>query len=311
MAIRRPKVLLSGVALVWRHQRVLWLLYFANLLLALVGTRAVVDRTGDILNHSLAADRLVDRFELGLYYELRLHPSLPFSTSRPMLLYSSLLFVLFMLFAIGGVLTAYYEDRRLDAGGFFRACGEHFWCFFRLMIYFVTALIPIGILVRLAGALYHKVNQQSISPFPAVYALAVAVTIIALLMMCLRLWFDLAQLISLAEGERNMRRALQSAARLLRHNFGSLFWLYLRISMLGWIGFTLCMHLWMMHIPPDGIRASFVVSQATIVFWLAIRLWQRASEARWYRERGAALDVPEPNVEPSPSTPVTSEPQLV
>jgi hypothetical protein len=179
------------------------------------------------------------------------------------------------------------------------------------MIYFVIGLIPIGILARLAGALYHKVNQQSISPFPAVHALEVAVTIIALLMMCLRLWFDMAQLISLAEGERNMRRALKRAARLLRHNFGSLFWLYLRISMLGWIGFALCMHLWIVHIPPAGIRASFVVSQATIVFWLAIRLWQRASEARWYRERSTALDVAEPIVKPSPSAPIPSEPQLV
>jgi hypothetical protein len=311
MAVRRPRPFLSGAALVWRHQRVLWLLYFANLLLALAGTRAVVDRTGEILNHSLAADSLVHGFDLGLYSELRLHPSLPFSASRPLLLYSSLLFALFMLFATGGVLAAYYEDHRLDAGGFCQACGGHFWRFLRLMIYFVIALIPIGILAWLAGALFHKVNQQAISPFPAVHLLEIAATIIVLLVMCLRLWFDVAQVIAVAEGEKNMRRALKSSARLLRHNFSSLFWLYFRISVLGWIGFALGMHLWLMRIPPEGIRASFVLSQAAIVFWLAIRLWQRASEARWYRERDAALDVPEPVVEPSPSAPVTSEPQLV
>jgi hypothetical protein len=309
MAVARPKTFLAGAALVWRRQRILWLVYFANLLLALVGTRAAVERTGEILNHSMAADRLVYGFDLGPYFELRLHPNLPFSASRPMLLYSSLLFALFMLFATGGVLAAYYQDRRLTAGAFFQSCGEHFWRFFRLMIYFLIALIPVGILARLGGVLYHRINLQAISPFPAVHALEVAAAIAVLLAMCLRLWFDIAQVIAVAEGENRMHRALKSSARLLRHNFGSLFWLYFRISILGWIGFAGGMHAWMMHIPPDGIRTSFVVSQATIIFWLSLRLWQRASEAIWYREFPHPLNVPAPSLQPSSASQITSEPQ--
>jgi hypothetical protein len=311
MAGARPKTFLAGAALVWRHQRVLWLVYIANLLLAFVGTRAAVDRTGEILNHSLAADRLVHGFSLGAYYELKLHSNLPFSASRPMMIYSSILFALFMLFTTGGVLAAYYEDRRLTAGDFLQACGQHFWCFLRLMVWFAIALIPVGILMGLAGILYHRVNQQSISPFPAVHIFEVVAAIIVLLLMCLRLWFDMAQVIAVAEGETKMRRALKSSAHLLRHNFGSLFWLYLRISLLGWIGFWFGLHVWMEHLRPEATGAALFVSQAMIVFWLAIRLWQRASEALWYRQLSAALVVPVPLAMPSPAAPAQSEPQPV
>ena len=311
MAGAGPKTFLAGAAIVWRHQRILWLVYFINLLLATVGTRGAVARTGAILNHSLAAERLVHGFSLGAYMELWLHPSLPFSSSRPMMLYAVILFAVFMLFATGGILTSFFEDRRLTAGNFFQACGDYFWRFLRQMMWFAVALIPVGILAALAGALGRRVNQQSISPFPAVHTVEVAAVIIVVLMMCLRLWFDMAQVIAVAEGETKMRRALKSSARLLRHNFGSLFWLYLRISLLGWIGFWLGLHMWMEHLRPEAIRGAFLVSQAMIVFWLATRLWQRASEALWYRERLPEPMVPAPLVPPSPVAEAPSELQPV
>jgi hypothetical protein len=303
----RPKTFLAGAAIVWRHQRVLWLVYFVNLLLATFGTRGVVARSGEILNQSLAAERLVHGFSLGTYMELALHPSLPFTASRPMMLYSAMLFALFMLFATGGVLTAYYEDSRQTAGHFFQACGEHFWRFLRLLIWFTLALIPVGVLLRLTGVLYRRVDRQSISPFPALHIVEVAAVIILVLMISLRLWFDMAQVIAVAEGQRNMRHALKRSAILLRHNFGSLFWLYLRISLLGWVGLWLGLHLWMEHLRPEAIGRAYFVSQAIIIFWLATRLWQRASETIWYRERLPELMVPAPLVPPSPVEQVPSE----
>jgi hypothetical protein len=311
MAGAKPKTFLAGAALVWRHQRVLWLVYIANLILAFVGTRAASERTGEILNHSLTANLLVHGFNLGAYFELKLHPSLPFSASRSMMFYSAMLFTFFMLFATGGVLTAYYEDRRMPAGEFFRACGEHFWRFLRMTVWSAIALIPVGISTSLAGVLYRGVNRRFISPFPAVHVLEIAAAVIVLLLMCWRLWFDMAQVIAVAEREKNMRHALKSSALLLRHNFGSLFWLYLRITLLGWIGFVLGLQIWMEYLRPEATKAAFLVGQVTIIFWLAIRLWQRASEALWYREHSPTLSVPAPLPAPSPATMPTSELQPV
>jgi hypothetical protein len=308
MAGARPKTFFAGAALVWRRQRVLWVLYAANLFLAFFGTRAVVTRSGDILNHSLRAERLVHGFDLGAYYELMLHPALPFSGSRPMMVYSAILFTVFMLFATGGLLSAYHEERQLTTGEFCRACGEHFWRFLRLMICFAVAMVPIGVLVSLSGAAYRKVDQQSISPFISVHVLEAATAIIILLAMCIRLWFDMAQVIAVAEGETRMRRALKLSGVLLWRNFASLFWLFARVSFVGWIGFYLGMRIWMSHLRPESLAASFVVSQAVIVFWLATRLWQRASEVLWYRQRSHALSVPEPVAPPPHVAPAPLEP---
>jgi hypothetical protein len=311
MAVGKPKAFLAGAALVWSHQRVLWFVYIANFALAFVGNRGAVERTADILNHSLEADRLVNGFNIGTYMELKHNPNLPFSASRPMMLYSAILFAVFMLFATGGVLAAYYEDRRFTTGAFFQACGEHFWRFLRLMIYFAIVLIPVGFLTHLAGALYRKVNRESISPFPAIHVLEASVVVILVLAMCLRLWFDMAQVIAVADGEKNMRRALRSSAVLLRRNFGSLFWLSLRISLFGWIGFGLGLYFWMEHLSPESIRAALFLSQAMIVFWLATRLWQRASEALWYRQHLDAVYVTEPLPVPSPVESGLLEPEPV
>ncbi len=295
----------------WRRQRVLWLLYFVNLILGFVGTRGIVTRTGEILNHSLEAGRLVHGFDLGAYTDLMLHPGLPFSGSRPMLVYSAILFTLFMLFATGGLLSAYYQDRRMNTGDFFRACGEHFWPFLRLMISFAIAMSPVGILTRLSGVAYNRVEERSISPLSAVHVLEAAAVVIILLSMCVRLWFDMAQVIAVAEGETRMRRALKFSAILLWHNFGSLFWLFARVSLVGWIGFYLGMRVWMTHLGPESLGGSFVVSQAVIVFWLATRLWQRASETLWYRQSTATLSVPEPVMPPLQVAPAPLEPVAI
>jgi len=303
MAELKPKTFLAGARLVWRQQRALWLIYAANLVLASVATRDPLARTAAILNHSLAGWRLVHGFDLGAYVELQLHPSMPFNGGRPVMVYSAMLFAIFLLFVTGGLLTAYYQDRRLSPGPFFAACGEYFWRLLRLMIYFTVALVPIGILAAVAGALFKKIDRESISPFPSWYFLALAAAIIAALLLSARLWFDLAELLAVADGEDSMRRTLGRAAKLLRGNFLALFWLYLRISLIGWIGFWLGLYVWMEHLRPEATTQAVLMSQALIVFWLATRLWQRASGALWLRQFEPQLNSQAPGVPAQPPAP--------
>ena len=73
---------------------------------------------------------------------------------------------------------------------------------------------------------------------PAVHFFEAAAVVVLLLMICIRVWFDMAQVIAVAEDERRMRKALRRSATLLRHNFLSLYWLYLRVSLIAWIVFA-------------------------------------------------------------------------
>src|SRR5277367_1662388 len=303
MADTKPKTFFSGAALVWHSQRILWLLYAVNLVLVRSMTYETKERVSKILDHRLAAGQILHGFDLGAVISLGSHSELPFLGLRSGLVHSSLLFTLFMLFATGGILAAYYSGDRLKAGPFFEACGHHFWRFFRLTLYLLIVLIPVGLLAWGAETLYDRIDKQSISPMPAVHFFEAAIALLLLVVICIRVWFDMAQVIAIAEDERRMRKALRRAASLLWHNFGSLLWLYLRISLLAWVVFLLGVHFWMYHLRPESTGIALALSQLLIIFWLATRLWQRASESIWYREHQRAIAASAPAYDPPPITP--------
>lgn len=301
---RKPKTFAAGARLVWRRQRVLWWIYAVNLVLGLCATGGMVQRAGDILNHSLAAGRLVHGFDISAVSELAMRPDNPVAPGSTTLFFA-FLFAAFMLFATGGVLATYCRDDRLPAGQFFEACGYQLWRFVRLLIYFAIVLVPVGLLEFGAGKIYDRIDNKAISPFPAVWFFVASAVVIVVLLMCLRLWFDMAQVIAVADDERRMHKALRRAATLVRRNFGSLFWLYFRVSLVGCVVFALAAQYWKNYMRPESLFSVLLWSQLMIVFWLATRLWQRASEALWYRQHQSAVyesaPVMTPELAPTPS----------
>jgi hypothetical protein len=295
MAHATPRTFFSGAALVWRRQRIVWLIYIVNFVLAYFATRGTNERIAAILDHSVAADQLVHGFNLGAFGSLAMSPESPFGGSVPASLSAAILFTIFMVFATGGILATYYSGQRLPAGAFFEACGHNFWRFVRLTIYLLIVLIPVFIIGGIAHHVFDRIAQQSISPMPAVHFFEAAAVVILLLLICIRVWFDMAQVIAVAEDERRMRKALRRAA--------GLFWLYFRVSLIAWIVFAAGVHIWMSHLHPESILAPFLLSQFLIIFWQACRLWQRASECIWYREHQRAIAVATPAYEPMPVTP--------
>jgi hypothetical protein len=215
------------------------------------------------------------------------------------------------LFATGGILAAYVLDEKPTTTAFFEAAGHHFWRFFRLLIYLAIVLLPIAGLAAAASAMYTHIDEQSISPYSGDHFVEATAVVILLLMIIVRVWFDMAQVIAVAEDEKKMHRALRRAFGLLRRNFFSLFWLYLRVSIIAWALFAFGLYAWTHILQPQSNVAAFLISQLMIAIWIATRLWQRASEALWYRNY-QANQVPEPAWTPAPAAmymPAAAEPQ--
>lgn len=288
MAEGKPKTFWSGAGLVWRRQRVLWWIFIVNFMFAALGTIGIDERVAGTLDHSLSSARLLHGFDVSAVFELSVQPEGPFRRPEPTFYMSAVLFAIFYLFATGGVLLTYYRDEKPTTAWFFEACGNFFWRFMRLAIFFLLALIPVAILIKVADMVTDRINDRAISPYPAVWFELGAAIGILFLAICLRLWFDMAQVIAVAEDERRIRRALREAAALLRKNFGSLFWLYFRISLLAWVIFGAALQYWKNYLRPESLGRAFLLAQLMIVFWLATRLWQRASETLWYRNHQAS-----------------------
>ncbi len=301
----RPKTFASGAGLVWRWQRIVWWIFIVNLVFAVFAVRGLVERAAPAMDHSLASQRLVDGFDTSALAELMAQPDSPIEAPGAAVFHYSVIFAIFMVFVAGGILATYYNDAKPTTTAFFEACGHHFWRFVRLVIYMLLAFIPIGILIAICRAIQDRIEDKSISPYSSVYFSYAAALVVLLLLIVLRLWFDMAQIIAAAEDETRMHRALRRAASLLWHNFGSLFWLYLRISLLAWIFCGVALHFWMYHLRPQATTAAFLLGQAIVLFWIGTRLWQRASEVLWYRNFRAAgvaesASSPAPSPEPAP-----------
>lgn len=295
----KPGAFFAGASLVWTRQRILWWIFGVNLVLAFLGTHSVAhflaDDAGVSLNHSLESSRrLVHGFDVSALAEVGSLPEAPLRGMSAMLLMPSFLFTLFMLFMTGGLLLSYQDDLPVDSGGFFEACGGHFWRFVRLLIYFAIAMIPVGILWPIVGKIYSDIDDVAISPYPGPGFMCVATVAILFLLMCLRLWFDMAQVMAVAEDERRMHRVLRRSAALVWNNFGALFWLYLRIRVIGCVLFGTGLYVWMMKLRPEATRVAFALGQVMILLWLGTRLWQRASEVEWYKQYRAAQYTPVP-----------------
>jgi hypothetical protein len=295
----------GGAGLVWRRQGVLWWIFAVNLLLALAGTLPMASRTSDVLNNSLESAKLVHGVDLPALLGLAMDPRHPLSSGVPALGFA-LVFFVFMVLIEGGVLEVYRLDRKLTRAEFFGACGTFFWRFARLLLYSLIVLIPIFLAAQFVVNRSDKLGRDAAPPLAGFWFEAAGLVIVLFLLMAVRLWFDLAQVDAVREGERAMRRSLRRAARAMRGNFWRLFWIFFRISLAGWIFLAAAFWVWATLVRPEWILVSFLLSQAVLLVWLGTRLWQRASETLWY-ERQLPLLVPAssgPELSPAqPSTP--------
>lgn len=284
----KPKFFLAGLRQLCRRQSLLWWVYFFNLLLALLATRGFSSRAGDALNHSLDASRLLHRVDISALIELAEQPENPLRPAGPAMTGGAVVFFIFMLLATGAILQTYRRDARLNTQEFFESGGRYFWRFLRLALYFLVALIPVAILGAALNLLSSQIDELSISPFPAVWATAIGLLLILFLLLLLRLWFDMAQVLCVTENETRIHRALRVAGRIVRQNFGRLFWLFLRINLVSWAAILFFWCIWLFVLPPESLLGAFLVGQLMVLAWIAGRLWQRSSETLWYQRNAPA-----------------------
>jgi hypothetical protein len=295
MARQNSSAFWGGAGLMWRKQHIVWWIFVVNFVLAFFSIHGLIPRTGAILDHSLAAHRLVNGFDLGALGELTVQPGVSPLDVSPAAMAYSLVFSVFMLFMTGGFLEVYARDIRLTTSEYFEACGAFFWRFFRLMIWLLLCLIPIGIFHHILRAIANRIGDNAVSAMTGVWCSIVVGVVIFVLLLILRLWFDMAEIYCVAQNERRVRRALRMAWRVTFVNFGSLFRLFVGIGIIACIGFGIGLWVWMYVLPPTAIKTAFFLGQAMILWWLGTRLWQRSAETIWYQgywARKAEIAVP-------------------
>lgn len=267
----------TGWSLVWRHKKILIWVFVVNLVLGVMAANAPRVEFRSILDHSVQSARLVNGFDVGTFVELLSRPDINMTALlRGSVLYSYLFF-LFMLFIIGGILTAYREDRGLSTGEFFGASGEYFWRMVRL---FLMSLIPYAIIAAITGIVF-AIASGAASEKTAFQIRIVGMVVAVVLVLLVRLWFDVAQVRAVAQNEHGMFRDLMRAFVISFKSLGTLFWMYLRISIVAWVLLGLGLWAWS-HLPGNQVWATWWLLEAVMFTQIFARLWQRAASVHWY-----------------------------
>lgn len=304
----QPALLSEGFSRVWRYQRALWWMFFVNLVLAILGAVPGAERMHEVADHSLRSQRLVHTFDVGDFSALASNPEVNLFATHGASLHFAIVFFVFALFLTGGILEAYRAGRKLTAREFFEACGSYFWRWVRLLIMMGIVLIPVFMLGSFvwkeSGTLLDDAAHEKTG-----YAFFVAgMGVVGLLAMVIRLWFDMAQVRAVVEEETAMWRNALRAFRLTIDNFSALFWVYVRISLLGWLVFAAGLYTWA-KMPPARFEWTIFFLEIVVLCGFGVRLWQRACEMIWYQRKFLAPAItPVPVVPPSSSPLVTIAP---
>ena len=212
----------NGARLVRRHLRIVVWIFVVNLILAWFASGPVRTTISPILDHSLSSRRMVHEFDLGAWIELIREPSVPLRSFAAGSLHFSMIFVLYMIFINGGVLTVYREDRKLTKAEFFEMSGAYLWRIVRLVL---ISCIPFAILGALFSSLSgwsDMLTSDATNAHTGFWVLLGGGILLWIAFLFVRAWFDLAQSMTVARNDRGMLRNAWNSLVLSLRNAGTL-----------------------------------------------------------------------------------------
>ena len=288
----------DGFFLVARHQRIVWWIFFVNLLLGFLAS--VTPRTilHSALDRNFYSQQMSKGFDATVFTELLTKPDIsatPWATGS---LVVGVIFLFYVLFISGGVLSAYHHDRKFTRGQFFEFCGDFFWRFVRLML---CSMIPFGIVFGLLSGVNYisgKMSDNAPSDTQGFWFQVFGTFVVILIGLFVRAWFDLAQARTVIDHVRGMFfltfRSLWMSLRNLPHFLS----IYLVPALVAAVAIVVTWFVWL-TIPHTSFGASWLLLEALSLLLIGLRLWQRASMVLWY-ENYAELHAPPASTPPAP-----------
>ena len=291
----------SGLGMVGRNKRYIFWFWLLNLTLAEFGTAAFRKSAHAILDHSMAADRLLHGFDLSVMINLIARPEFgQMSAMTTPAMYFSFLFLLATALFLPGVFAGYASTYRLPREDFFRACGRNLWRFIRLMILAGIVMgIFAGVLFAINGALVKKAGESTNEILPFEIQM-IGLTVIFLVMTTLRIWFDLAEADVVLSDQRAVRKSIAAA---FRHTFRSLIRLlvsYIVTTIVAAIVLLGGIWIWMKLVAPEKWFAAFLLSQIILLLLLVPRFWQRGVAVSYWKQNMMVPVVTLPPLVPEP-----------
>ncbi len=280
--MQKPGILAPGLKVAIRHWRALVWTYALQFAIAAVFSLRLHMQLRDLLDHSLAAQRLASGFDLGVLAEplMRISKGPSGGSVAP---YAGIpIFALLYLLLTAGTLFVYQSNEKARLSTLLSTGLRYFWRFIRLLL--IAAPVSLLILGALSALRTHWLTSADKHGVieEALFIRSAHSGLVLLLVVCaLRLYFDLTEVYTVQLGlrdDRRIRKSLAPAWRVFRHNFARAYGSFLLIAALAAAAFAACSRLALPLLPTRHVGSMFLLGQIGIFLLLASRFWQRGME---------------------------------
>ena len=279
--------LLHGLSLTIRNPRPLLFTYFFNASIAWVASWGLRAQYTEVMHNSLAAQRLIGGFDLGVVLDaaLRINEG-PHGTMAASALTIPIYLLVFFLF-VPGTLYAYQTDKYLGLSGLLQWGVQGFLSFVRITFLTLLIAIPVLGLAAVVQAAWANFLDKHILGETGFFLRLAGVFVLFLLVCVLRLYFDLVEVHTVAlsmtlrpsgKPDRRVRKTLKPAFQSMSAHFGATYFVFVLLALLGgaaayFLGFSALRHLGQPRAWP-----TFLLAQLGLFLMLFTRFWQRAAE---------------------------------
>ncbi|WP_035353229.1 hypothetical protein [Edaphobacter aggregans] len=286
---RTRSILIHGLGIALRRFPAFLWTYAFNLVLALAFCLPLKVQLSNLLDHSLAAQRLSSGFDLGTMATaaMRLHEGSPGQASSITSHASVPLYLLLYFLLVPGTLHCYLTRSHTRLSTLIRQGLLHFWRFVRItLLTLLAAFFLLGPLAVLQQRWARFVDDRFVGSTALILTFA-GLLVVLLAATLLRLYFDLVEAYTVQLGthlrpsgkpDRRVRRTLAPAFRLLRNHLARAWLVFLLLAALGAIAAFLSGRTAMHMLAQPRVWPLFLVAQLGLFLMLFTRFWQRGAE---------------------------------
>jgi hypothetical protein len=303
---------IKGFKLTKKTARMVLLLFFVNLVFAMILAVPMYHSLKDSFGDSLLGESMAEGFDMLWWEEYRdqsegldktFTPSIigkgailnnleglilmTFFTLPPAVLIFGLIYIIFRTFLAGGILSTFNTNgSKFSLKKFFGGAGSYFSHFFLVMLlsWFVFFGV-LGFLYRGLGSIRNSVAQNSFSEITPFYLGLFFSVILLFLLLLLQMLFDYTRIQIVVEQKKNILFALRDAFRFIFKHFGSTLGLFYLLFLVNF-GATLIYLLLKSYIPQStalGVISVFFIQQLFVFALIFVRCWLYASELELYK----------------------------
>jgi len=303
---------LKGFRLTGKTAHMILLLFIINLIFAMVLAAPMYHSLKDSFGNSLVGERMAKGFDTLWWEEFRdqseglektftpfiigkgailnnleMLVQMKFFELPPIIIIFGIVYIIFHTFLAGGILSTLNRDPpRFAMRSFFEAAGHYFFRFFLVML--VSWLFFFGIIGYLNQwlvSVVSKVAENSFSEITPFYLSLLFNAIIFFLLLLFRMIFDYSRIVIVADGERNILKAISNAFGFVIKNPGSTLSLFYTVFAVN-VVVTLLYILIKSLIPQTntlGVLFAFVIQQTFVFAVVWTRCWLYASQLELYK----------------------------